>query len=399
MFLDSREPAKASVLVDVRPGAGLTPQNVLAITNLVASAVEGLNPEFVSVVDMQGNLLSRPRKAGYDESQASDAALDYKHQIEKDLTSKVQSTLEPLLGAAKFRVGVSADCDITTSEQSDETYDPTKSVMVSSQRSEDVSGSTQTAGVPGTQSNTPRGSAEPRPTPVGSTTSRKTENVQYETTKMVRHVKTPQGSIKRISASVLLDQDVQWSGQGKQRHRTLVPAPPEKIKAIHDLVAGVLGLLPDRGDQLVIESLPFEQTLETENPESAPPNTLPAPNAKPALWKDKRVLIGGGAALVLGLAAIFFLLRRRTNSVEVEQGPRALAAPEDALDPESKKAVREAAAAALAGKAEEEQRNALQLAAPAKKVELLREHLKERVKKDPAFAASVLRGWLEEDAR
>lgn len=397
VFLDSREPAKASVLVDVRPGASLTPQNVLAITNLVASAVEGLNPEFVSVVDMQGNLLSRPRKAGFDDSQASDAALDYKHQIEKDLTSKVESTLEPLLGAAKFRVGVSADCDFTTSEQSDETYDPTKSVMVSSQRSEDVSGATQTAGVPGTQSNTPR--AEPRPPATGSTMSRKTENVQYETTKMVRHVKTPQGAIKRISASVLLDQDVQWSGKGNQRHRTLVPASPEKIKAIHDLVAGVLGLLPDRGDQLVIESLPFEQTLETENPDSTPMNALPPRSAKPALWADKRVLIGGGAALVIGLGAIFFLLRRRTNSVEFEQEPRAIAAPEDALDPESKKAVREAAAAALASKAEEEQRNALQLPAPTKKVELLREHLKERVKKDPVFAASVLRGWLEEDAR
>ncbi len=399
VFLDSREPAKASVLVDVRPGASLTPQNVLAITNLVASAVEGLNPEFVSVVDMQGNLLSRPRKAGFDDSQASDAALDYKHQIEKDLTSKVESTLEPLLGAAKFRVGVSADCDFTTSEQSDEMYDPTKSVMVSSQRSEDLSGSTQTAGVPGTQSNTPRGSADARPAPTGSTVSRKTENVQYETTKMVRHVKTPQGGIKRISASVLLDQDVQWVGKDKQRHRTLVPASPEKIKAIHDLVAGVLGLLPDRGDQLIIESLPFEQTLETENPESTPTSALPTRTAKPALWADRRVLIGGGAALVIGLGAILFLLLRRTKSVELVEGPRGLEAPQDALDPESKRAVREAAAAALAGKVDEEQRNALQLAAPAKKVELLREHLKERVKKDPAFAASVLRGWLEEDAR
>src|SRR5579875_1806732 len=57
VFVDSREPAKASVLIHLRPGAHLTPQNVLAITNLIASAVEGLAPENVSVLDMQGNLL------------------------------------------------------------------------------------------------------------------------------------------------------------------------------------------------------------------------------------------------------------------------------------------------------------------------------------------------------
>src|SRR5581483_6245258 len=107
VFVDSREPAKASVLVDVRPGASLTPQNVAAITNLVASAVEGLTPDFVSLVDQQGNLLSHPRKPSFDPTETSDAALDFQHQIEKDLTSKANATLEPLLGASKFRVGVS----------------------------------------------------------------------------------------------------------------------------------------------------------------------------------------------------------------------------------------------------------------------------------------------------
>lgn len=399
VFLDAREPAKASVLVDIRPGSSLTSQNVLAITNLVASAVEGLNPDFVSVVDSQGNLLSRPRKGAFDESQASDAALDYKHQVEKDLTTKVDSTLEPLLGAAKFRVGVSADCDFTTSEQSDELYDPTKSVMVSSQRAEDLSGSTQSAGVPGTPSNTPR--PAPRPPTTGSTVSRRTENVQYETSRTVRNVKTPQGAIKRISASVLLDQDVQWIGKGAQRHRVLVPLAPEKLNAIHDLVAGVLGLVPARGDQLVIESLPFEQTLEMQNPEETPTDTPGSEkNSKPALWADRRVLIGAGAALVIGLGAVLFLLRRRGKSVELEEQPRALgAASANATDREGKRAVQETAAAALAAKVEEERIQALQLPPPAKKVEVLREHLKTSVKKDPAFAASILRGWIEEDAR
>src|SRR5580700_6414153 len=66
VFLDQQQPAKASVMVKIRPGAKISPQNVVAITNLIASAVEGLNPNGVAVLDMDGNLLSRPRLAAGD---------------------------------------------------------------------------------------------------------------------------------------------------------------------------------------------------------------------------------------------------------------------------------------------------------------------------------------------
>src|SRR5581483_4950940 len=64
VFLESQQPAKASVLVKTRPGSRLSPQNVVAIDHLVASAVEGLSPDAVSVLDMNGNLLGRPRAPG-----------------------------------------------------------------------------------------------------------------------------------------------------------------------------------------------------------------------------------------------------------------------------------------------------------------------------------------------
>src|SRR6202022_4638334 len=128
-------------LVKLRPGARLAPQNVAAICQLTASAVEGLAPEAVSVVDMRGNLLSRPRKAaGPDAMEPDEAVLDYRQKIERDLMAKINTTLEPLLGADKFRAGVSVECDFTSGEQSDETFDPTKSVMVTSQRPEDSAG-------------------------------------------------------------------------------------------------------------------------------------------------------------------------------------------------------------------------------------------------------------------
>ncbi|MCX6633330.1 MAG: flagellar basal-body MS-ring/collar protein FliF, partial [Candidatus Solibacter sp.] len=102
VFLEAQQPAKASVLVRVRPGARLSPQNVAAINHLVASAVEGLSPDAVSLLDMNGNLLSRPKSAApLDGTAPSAAALDYRHQIETDLIAKISATLGPLLGPEK----------------------------------------------------------------------------------------------------------------------------------------------------------------------------------------------------------------------------------------------------------------------------------------------------------
>ena len=115
-------------MVKLKPAAKLSAQNAVAITQLVASAVEGLSPEGVSVLDMQGNLLIRPKKPG-DGSQPSEDVLEFKTKLEHDTLAKIESVLGPLLGAEKFRASVDFDCDQTSGEQSEETFDPNKSVM------------------------------------------------------------------------------------------------------------------------------------------------------------------------------------------------------------------------------------------------------------------------------
>ena len=100
IFLDKQQPAKASVVLKLRSAARISPQNVLAITNLVASAVEGLAPESVSIVDTDGNLLNRPKRSGRDNdaSEITAEALEVRQQLERDLVAKVVPTVEPLLG-------------------------------------------------------------------------------------------------------------------------------------------------------------------------------------------------------------------------------------------------------------------------------------------------------------
>lgn len=418
VFLESRRPAKASVLIQLRPGADLSPQNVQALCHLLASAVEGLEPEAVSVLDMRGNLLNRPRKRGTgDLPEPSGAAMEYRQGIERDLLAKIESTLEPVLGPEGFRAGVSVECDFTSGEQSEEIFDPSKSVMTVVQRSEDVSGTPSSGGVPGTASNLPRPTSRPGTGSSGNT--RRTENITYESSRTVRRVRLPQGEVKRISVSLLVDYDVRWEGEGDKARPVHEPPPPEKIKAIRELTAAAVGLQPDRGDQLIVESLPFETTLNRQPPTSAPA-VPPAggweslPGLAPLL-QDRRTLLlagGGGVATIILLLAATTLLafvrkRRRRRQAATVSVPHTLAAarkeertpPDQGPDIGTKMHERLAEQAALKARLEDEALQSLTVPSmTTKKAEVLTKHIAEEARKDPGAMAQLVRTWLNEEA-
>lgn len=303
VFLDQQQPAKASVMVRLHPGARLSPQNVVAVSHLVASAVEGLNPDGVAVLDIDGNLLSRPRLGGASgDSQVTSEALEVRQQIERDLVSKINATLEPLLGASQFRAGASVDCDLTSAEQQEETYNPDQSVMVTSQKTEDTNDRSPAGGIPGTAANLPH---PPGQSTSGSGTSHRTENVTYQSSRVVKHTRIPQGVIRRMSLSVLVGQPGHWEGAGKSRRRVVVPPSPETLKTIRDLVAGVTGFSADRGDQLIVETLPFESAIEADPGLFAPPST-----ARPAgpPWLDSLMKYQSAILIAVALLTVFSLL-------------------------------------------------------------------------------------------
>jgi flagellar M-ring protein FliF len=417
VFSDARESAKASVLVGLRPGTRLASNNVVAITNLVSSAVEGLSPELVSVVDMSGTLLSRPHREGLpDASQASDATLEYRQAIEHDLAAKINNTLEPLLGADKFRTGVSADIDMTSGEQSEETFDPSKSVMTSSQKTEDSSGTSRsTTSAPGTASNlapqqsagtTPPQNPPPGTTPAkpgdqtatasaakpngsSSSTTRRSESITYQSSRITKHLKLPQGSIKRLSIAVLVDQGFKMEGQGAQAHRVIIPPDTEKLKAIQTLVGTLVGLDMTRGDQLTVEALPFDSSLNME------PGSLGAPNAqkKPdevfsieTLKKKPALLYGGIGGIVLVIALVVFAMMRGKKGGRAEF--------QEALP------VADAYTGIQAGQAP----GGNALSAPSNlpalmpsRTEVLLTQLQDSSRNNPEAWANILRGWLTEE--
>jgi flagellar M-ring protein FliF len=389
VFLEARLPAKASVLIGAKSGMKISPQNVTAITHMVASAVEGLTPDMVSVTNESGQLLSKPHKA-MDNSEASDEAMEYRQRLERDLLAKINSTLQPLVGMDKFRAGVSVECDFSSGEQSEETFDPDKSVITNSQKSEETTASSAGGaggggGVPGTASNLPRPPA--RSVSGNSSLSRRTENVSYQTSKTVRRVKLPQGAVKKISASVVLDQAVRWEGSGVNAKRILVPPSADNLRAIRELVVGAIGFSTTRGDQLVIESLPFEATLLLAAPNA--PQQAPAGNSGPGGidFNDKKVqIIGGslGLLLLVALAIGFVMLRKKK---------KAKAQARKAIDAITKQNVDMPTVPVLEG-AEQQLALAEASLTGQPKLESLLDRVRGSIDEDPVLAANVLRTWL-----
>lgn len=412
VFAENRQPAKASVMLRLRPGAKLSAANVIAIQHLTSSAVEGLTPESVSVLDMSGNLLSRPRRDADSETANSSAMLEFRQGLERDYLAKIRSTLDPLLGPEKYRAGISLECDFTSGEQSEEVFDPNRSVMLTSQKTEDASGLAATAGVPGAASNLPR--PVPRAGSSGGGVSRKTENVAYQTSRTIKHLKLPLGTVKRLSVSILLDQALRWEGSGPKARRVLEPLSPETLKVVKDVVAGTVGFQAERGDALLVETLPFEATLAVPPPEAPPVRQAPAAGpggfSLPAWMKpllDKAPLpvwLGAAAALLVVIGVVIFIVtrglikRRRPPEPEVDPGAPQIAA---GATPEEKDFEQKALAVMADNQLEQERLDreallSLQLPPQTKKAEVLKKVIAEEAKKDPAAVAQLLRTWLSE---
>lgn len=395
VYTENRLPAKGSVVLKLR--SELSEQAVSAIRYMVSSAVEGLSPEAVSVVDMRGNLLGRPKeKSAGDSEEPSEAALEYKHNVEKDLLNKVNSTIEPLLGAERFRSSVSADCDFSSGELSEETYDPTKQAVTNDQHSKEISTTGTANGVPGTQSNLPR--ATPRPG-ANAQVTRETSNTTYQTTHAVRRTKTPQGTLKRLSVAVLIDQTAHWEGRGPTLRRVLTPPSRETIDRITEVVSAAVGIVPERGDRVVVDSLPFETTQDQPPPESLQDR----PPASDSLFSGKNIMTG--IALIALVTALTFVVRsqkKQTPQAEVATTLALPAAmPPAASVPAAALKAPQPSAAQIAKQLEQERQaraeeRRLELEAAGAELQTLTESAINMTETNSELCAGVLRSWLNE---
>jgi flagellar M-ring protein FliF len=262
LFVQEEERPKASILVKLRPGKGLTQEQVQGIVHLVSSSVDGLNPKDVTIVDQTGEVLTAPTDE--DNIGITKTQLELQRNYEKDMEKRIKKLLEPVVGRGKVEAKVTAIIDFTKIEKTEERIDPESQVIISEQRNTERSTNGTVGGVPGVASNLPDKAAVQSETHQ-SQSEKKEETINYEVSKVVSRIMTAPGEIKRVSAVVLIDSA---SKQKVIDEAKAVPFSEEEIKQIEEMVKKAIGFTAERGDEVKVISMPFEKlaTLEEEPP-------------------------------------------------------------------------------------------------------------------------------------
>ncbi|WFB48989.1 flagellar basal-body MS-ring/collar protein FliF [Vibrio coralliilyticus] len=281
------EAPSASVMLELKPGEDLKPEQVEAIINLIVGSVTGMKPEQVSVIDQYGRLLSAD-VASAEAGKVNAKYLEYQKNVEKQIIQRASDMLTPIVGPSNFRVQVAADLDFSQVEETQEILDNTP--IIRNEHTISNNSIDQIAlGVPGTLSNQPPVTGEVPTQDSQNTNARSEVNRQYAVGSSVRRTHYQQGQIEKLSVSVLLNEAAAPNGTAW--------TADEKAQ-ISTMVTDAVGIAADRGDSLSLMSFSFTP-LAIE----APP-TIPWWQ-DPTIQQPMRYVIGG----MLGMAMIFFVLR------------------------------------------------------------------------------------------
>ena len=257
VFVTRRTPAKASVIVKLKSGMHLNKMQVDGIIHLVASAVEGLSPKNITIVDTNGRVLSIPTKNSF---QYTVNQLTYVHKIEKNLENKINSMLLPVVGEGNVTSKVYVKVDFSKKTESKLTYNPDTTAIVSQQtyRSSTV-GTVKPYGVPGAKSNLPPGKV---PIPVAKPRTRtiKKETTNYDVSKKIEKISYPSGTVKRIYASVLINGTYKKSKSAAGAvSEQYVPRSSSEMSLFNNIVKTAIGYSQSSKDKVVVANIPFKR--------------------------------------------------------------------------------------------------------------------------------------------
>lgn len=310
LFREQQRPAKASVVLKLRHRS-LADGEAEAIRNLVSSAVDGLSPDSVVLVDAAGNLPLGPKTA---------AALQL--TAEQALEQKLISTLEPVTGAGNVRASVTLEYDQAASDVTQQTYEPDKTVTLSMQRTEQTTGAqTVAAGVPGAASNAPNTQALPvYPQQTTAPATAKTESGTYGASRTDRHIVEGPGKVRRLTAAIVVnDRMAQPAVKGKAA--VWQPRSADEMRNLTALAQASVGFDPSRGDMLTVEDLAFDQNRSAQ-PTPAIEKWVNTAERSPLLVKYFALFIGLLLVLALGVRPAL----RRAGAVPVDKGKTKAAA-------------------------------------------------------------------------
>ena len=309
---DARQP-RASIFVEIYRGVPLSKEQIRSIANLVASSVPDLSLRNVTVVDQRGNLLSNFEQQDPRYAEAA-RQLDYNRQIENDLLQRINSLLEPIIGAEKFRAEVAVDLDFNRVEQTAEIYNPDMPAIRSEQTSSeqtDASGA-GAEGVPGALSNQPPATgqlagAQAEGAAAGQaaspTRSKLAETRNFELDRTISHTQHQVGKILRMTVAVAID-DLKAGApaEGEEPGNGKVAWPQADLDRLSALVQNAVGYDASRGDRVSVINTPFlREEIE------------PLPQVVPKMWEQAWFWSALKMALgVLAFIIVIFMVLRPT---------------------------------------------------------------------------------------
>lgn len=314
LFRRERKDPSASIVLSVR--GELSAGEIRAIQHLVASAIEGLAPSRVSIVDDQGTLLASGTgqdEAGILSAQADERTLGYENR----LRTRLEDMLANVVGAGRARVEVSAELDLNRATTTQETFDPEGQVVRSTQtrESENLSGAASGQVTVANELPGASGDAGAAPTEQGTSTE---EVVNYEISKTTQTNVTEAGALKRLSVAVVVDGTYADDGAG---NTTYTPRTADEVSQILALVRSAVGYSAERGDSVEVVNMQF-----AERPDLAIAGT----EASGGLLDFTRDDLMNGAemavTLLIALALVFFVMRPLLRKV-LSPETRTLALP------------------------------------------------------------------------
>ena len=297
LFSEKQKRPTASVTLRLKSGKNVRPAQIEGIVHLVASSIEGMNPEDVMVVDSRGTILSTMQNESKF-SKMTASQVDYQRNMEKDLAGRIQTMLENVVGAGKAAVRVTAELDFKITEKTEETYDAEAPVIRSVQRNTEKTNPVLKSG---TVSESPE-------------KEKLDEIINYEINKVVNKTVMPVGETKKLSIAVLVDGTYKKNEKNEEVYQ---PRTKNEIESLEDLVKKSAGLNTQRGDQVVVTNMPFKR--------------IEAEEAEAASWQDKvevfsPVLRYVGIFALMALMLMFVIIPLIRSILSASPAPRSAAA-------------------------------------------------------------------------
>jgi flagellar M-ring protein FliF len=304
LFIEQQEKPRASVVVSLRVGKHLSDSQIQGIAHMVASSIDGLAPQDVTIVDGNGRMLSKPAEPDPN-IVASNSQMEYKQNVERDLERKLQTMLERVVGHEKATVRVAAVLNFARVEHMEEKFDPDVQVPRSEQIGEEklASKSDSIEAPPGVAANLPAAAqTEPAKTTTQTDSTKKNGVTNYEINKTTTRTIEPLGAIRQLSVAVLVDGTYKMVTAEGKKTRQYTPRSAEEMGKLETLVKNAMGFSAEREDQVSLVNIAFETEMEED------------PGSKFLLseWMPLiRYLVGFGLALAL----FFMVVRPIINSL------------------------------------------------------------------------------------